>query len=142
MMDIDQLVAGGLIQKTGPAGDMAEKEFREADYDIGRAKEALEGKDYKWSIVKAYYAVFHSAKGIMFLTGYREKSHFAVGEYLGVLSREGKLESRYAQDFKAAMSARQGADYNYDYSKEKAETVVSLAEEFIDRMEELRSKLR
>lgn len=141
MMDLEQLVAAGLIHKVVPAKDLAEKEFHEADYDIERAKEALESKDYKWSIVKAYYAVFHSARGIMFLMGYREKSHFGVGEYLGILSKEGKLESRYAQDFKAAMSARQAADYNYDYSKEKAEMVVSMAEEFLERMEKLKTAL-
>jgi len=140
-MDLGQLVAAGLIQKVGPAKDLAEKEFKEADYDIGHAREALEAKNHKWAIVEAYYAVFHSAKGIMFLMGYREKSHFAVGEYLSTLSRDGKLESRYVNDFKAAMSARQAADYDYDYSREKAEAVVSLAEEFLDRMEALRTKM-
>ena len=140
-MDIGQMVAAGLIQKVVPAKDLAEKEFKEADYDIERAKEALESNDYKWSIVKAYYAVFHSTRGIMFLMGYREKSHFGVGEYLGILSKDGKLESRYVHDFKAAMSARQAADYNYDYSKEKAGMVVSIAEEFLKRMEKLKTRL-
>ena len=75
----------------------------------------------------------------MFLMGYREKSHFAVGQFLGCLSKDGKLEERFATDFKAAMSARQGADY--DYSREKAEQVISLAEEFIDRMGELKGNI-
>ena len=140
-MDLEEMVAQGLIQKIGPAKDLAEKEFGEVDYDIESARKALEERDYKWTIVKAYYAVFHSAKGIMFLMGFREKSHFAVGQFLDTLSKDGKLENRYANDFKAAMSARQGADYHYDYSKEKAEQVILLAEEFIERMEELRNKL-
>jgi len=140
-MDLEEMVSVGLIQKTGPAKDLAEKEFGEADYDIDHARSALEEKDYKWAIVKAYYSVFHSAKGVMFLMGYREKSHFAVGEFLDILSKDGKLENKYPTDFRAAMSARQGADYHYDYSKEKAEQVISLAEEFIDRMQELREKL-
>jgi len=141
MMDLDEMIAQGMILKTGPAKDLAEKEFGEADYDIDHARSAFEDKDYKWAIVKAYYSVFHSAKGIMFLMGYREKSHFAVGQFLDVLCKDGKLEGRFASDFKAAMSARQGADYHYDYSKEKAEQVISLAEEFIDRMQDLQQKL-
>jgi len=140
-MDLDRLLEQGSIQKIEPAKDLAEKEFAEADYDIEHARESFEEKDYKWSIVKAYYAIFHSAKGIMFLMGYREKSHFAVGEFLRELSKEGKLEGKYANDFKAAMSARQGADYNYEYSKDKAELIISIAEEFIDRMEQLRAKI-
>ena len=140
-MNLEEMTAQGIIQKTGPARDLAEKEFKEADYDIESARNAFEEKDYKWTIVKAYYSVFHSAKAIMFLLGYREKSHFAVGQFLDMLSKDGKLENRYANDFKAAMSARQGADYHYDYSKEKAGQIISLAEEFVDRMEELRHKL-
>jgi len=140
-MDIPGLAAAGLIQKIGPAKDLAEKEFDESAYDMERAREALGAKDYKWAIIKSYYSVFHSAKGIMFLMGYREKSHFAVSEFLYILSKDGKLEDSYVSDFKAAMSARQGADYHYDYSKDRAETIISLTEEFNDRMGKLKGRL-
>lgn len=140
-MDLEELIREGHIKKIKPDKELSDKEFQEADYDMGRAREALEEKDYKWAIVKAYFAVFHSARGILFLMGYREKSHFAVGEILDKLCDEGKLENRYIADFKAALSARQGADYHYKYSDNIAKDIISLAEEFIDRMEELREKI-
>ena len=139
-MDITELIKGGHIQKIGPSSDLAEKEFAEAKYDLEHSHSALDGKDHKWAIVKAYYAVFHSAKGILFLMGYREKSHFAVGEMLDLISKEGKLEGRYIADFKAAMSARQGADYHYDHSPTLACEIVGLADEFVDRMMKLRKE--
>jgi uncharacterized protein (UPF0332 family) len=139
-MEIKDLVEIGMIKKIEPDKELVDKEFKEADYDIEKARIALEEKDYKWTIVKAYYSVFHAAKAILISRGYNEKAHIGIAEFLNILSKEGKLESRYVVDFKAAMSARQGADYQYDYSEEKAKAIISLAEEFIDRMEELKDK--
>jgi len=137
-MDLDELVKANYIQKIQPAQDLAEKEFHEADYDLESAETALHEKDYKWAIVKSYYSVFHSAKGIMFLMGFREKTHFAVGEFLDILSKKGKLENRYVSDFKTCMGARQAADYNYDYSERTAKEIFEIADEFIERMKKLR----
>ncbi len=140
-MDLDELSRQGHIQKISPSRELAEKEFHEADYDLESAEKALGEKDYKWAIVKAYYAAFHSAKGVLFLAGIREKAHFAVAEVLEILSRQGKLESRFVTDFKAALSARQAADYHYDYSESTAEDMVSLAREFVERMKKLRKSI-
>ena len=140
-MDLEQLAKDGLLQKCGPARDLADKEFTEAGYDLEGARDALQAKDNKWAIVKGYYSVFHSAKGALFLAGYRETSHFALGEALRCMADSGKLESRYVSDFKAAMSARQAADYHYDYPSDKAEYVVGLAGEFVARMRKLKKVL-
>lgn len=137
-MDIEGLIEEGQIQKIKPSKELSEKEFVEADYDLRSAKAELEEEDYKWAIIKAYFAVFHSARGILFLMGYREKTHFAVGEVLDVLCSDGKLENRYVADFKASLSARQSADYHYDYSEERAIEMVELADEFVERMRKLR----
>lgn len=140
-MDAEELIRAGYIQRISPAKDLADKEFTEADYDLERAHAELEGEDFKWAIIKAYYAVFHSAKGILFLLGYREKAHFAVAQMLELLSKDGKLESSFVADFKAALSARQSADYHYDYSKTLAREMVELADGFVARMEKLRKEL-
>lgn len=140
-MDMDGLVKAGHMQKIAPSRELADKEFHEAEYDLQHAQSALDGKDYKWAIVKAYYAVFHSAKGILFTMGLREKSHFAVGEALDALSKEGKLESRYVSDFKACMSARQAADYHYDYSEKTAKEIFNIADEFVEWMKKLRKEM-
>jgi uncharacterized protein (UPF0332 family) len=138
-MEIKDLVEIGMIKEIKPDKELVDKEFKEADYDIDKARTAYDEKDYKWAIVKAYYSVFHSAKGIMISMGYTEKAHIGIAEFLNILSKNGKLEGRYVVDFKAAMSARQGADYQYDYSEDKAQAIISLAEEFIDQMEQLRN---
>jgi uncharacterized protein (UPF0332 family) len=141
-MDIDDLVSKGQLTRMAPAHDMAEKEWKESDSDLEEAEKELGSKGYKWAIIKAYYAMFHSAKAVLFLLGLKERSHFAVGEMLGIFSREGRLEASYVNDFKGAMSAREGADYHYAYDQRTAEEMVAMAKGFAKMMRKLTGKLK
>ena len=136
-MSIKESLEEGYLQRITPDKELIEKELNEADYDFGRANKALEEEDYKWCTVKSYFSMFHSARAVLFSLGYREKRHFAIGAVLDDLREKGKLESRYVNDFKGAMSAREGADYHYSYSRDKAEYMVGMAEEFNRRMKKL-----
>lgn len=141
-MDIDKYIAGGYLKRIKPAEDLVIKEFKEAKYDLSKAKRAIDDEDYKWAIVKAYYAMFHSAKAILFKIGLREKAHFVIGEVLEEISKKGKLESSFVDDFRAAMAARIAADYHYEYSEKSARELVEIAEEFIKRMKKLSKVLK
>ena len=79
--------------------------------------------------------MFHSAKAVLLKLGYMEKRHFAVSVVLEDLNKKGKLESKYINYFKAAMSSREEADYHYNYSEDIAEHSIKIAEEFSDKME-------
>ncbi len=94
------------------------------------ANESLKHGDFKWSIVKSYYSMFHYAKAVLFQMGLKERSHTVIGEVLEILHIEGKLESRFVNDFYAAMDAREGADYHYKHPEMTAEVLIELAEEF------------
>ena len=136
-MDLQECLDSGALRKIGVDKKLVEKEFKEADYDIKKAEEALESKDFKWAIVKSYYSMFHSAKALLFSFGYMEKKHFAVQVFLEDMSRKGKLESLYLEYLSAAMDAREGADYRYTYSENIANSVFEYAEKFIERMRKL-----
>jgi uncharacterized protein (UPF0332 family) len=90
----------------------------------------------------AYYAMFHSAKAVLFRIGLREKAHFVIGDILEILSKEGKLESYFADYFRAALSARTDADYHYEYSKKSANELIEMADEFMKRMHSLLKELK
>ncbi|MDD5337371.1 MAG: HEPN domain-containing protein [Candidatus ainarchaeum sp.] len=136
-MDFDFLVAMGSIARIEPSRELCEKEMREAEYDLNLAAKSFSEGDFKWSIVKSYYSMFHGAKGALFLMGFREKSHRGMADALDVLCRQGKLESRFANDFRAAMSAREGADYTYSHSRESAQNTLAIARDFVARIREL-----
>lgn len=140
-MNIEALIAKGMLSKIPPDKELSGKEWAECKIDLGEAKKELEMEGHKWAIIKAYYSMFHAAKAVLFLLGLKERSHYAVGEALHSLSKEGKLESSYVDDFKGAMSEREGADYHYRHSASTAKEMVEIAPQFAKRMKEFAGKI-
>jgi len=113
------------------------KELNESKNDMGNAKNSLKNGNYKWAIIQAYYSMFHSARAVLVSNGYRERRHFAITVVMEHLVRSKKLESYFVDDFKAAIFAREEADYSSVYSREWAEQILTAAEEFAERMKKL-----
>lgn len=105
------------------------------------AREACMKADYKWCIIKSYYAMFHAAKALLFSLGFKERRHFAIAAVLEDLYKNGRLESKYIEQFASAMSSREDADYRYTYSHETAEIILDAAEEFAEMMRRM-AKMR
>lgn len=141
-MDIRECLRERFLVKIRPAPDLIQKELAEAAYDLEKAEKAFSDEDWKWVIVKAYYCMFHAARAVLFKLGLREKKHFAIGVVLDDLNKKGKLEIRYVNDFNAALSSREDADYHYAYSKEAAEHSLEIAGDFLDKMKQLLNKLK
>ena len=141
MTTADELVSKDFLVRIKPAKDLADKEWVESEYDLKEAEHELAGGGDKWATVKSYYAMFHAAKAVLFLLGLKERSHYAVGETLDALSKQGRIESNYVNDFSAARNAREGADYKYAHTEAVAEQMVGMAEEFIKRMKTLAKNL-
>lgn len=140
-MDIKKCLEEGFLKKIKPDEKLIKKEFKESDYDLEKAENALNEEDFKWCIIKSYYSMFHAARAILFKSGYREKRHFAISVILEGLNKNGKLESKYLNDFRAAISSREDADYHYTYSKDTAEHNLTIAKEFLEKMKGLNRKL-
>ena len=141
-MDFDFLVSMGYVSRIAPSRELCEKEMAEAEYDLSVAGKTLSEGDAKWAIVKAYYSMFHAAKGVLFLLGLKERSHRGIAEALEALCKEGRLEARFTNDYRAGMSAREGADYSYRHSSEVAGNAVAMAGEFVERMKKFAEKAK
>ena len=140
-MNIQGCLDKKYLVKSQPDKELSEKELNEARYDLDKAIKAFEDEDYKWCIVKCYYVMFHAAKSILFRLGYIEKKHIAILIVLEDLNRKGKIENRFIIDYKAAMSAREDADYHYSYSMETAEHDLKICKEFLDMAEKLLKRI-
>lgn len=136
-MDIKDCLEQGFLKKITFDEKLIKKELKEAIYDLERAKKAIQENDFKWSIIKSYYSMFHAAKSVLFKLGYMEKRHFAVSAVLEDLNKKGKIETKYLSYFSAALSAREEADYHYNYSKDIAMHNITMAEEFLEAMKKL-----
>lgn len=141
-MDVEEFIRKGYLERIARDEKLIKKEFDEAEYDLVKAKSALVEGDFKWCIIKAYYSMFHAAKASLFTFGMREKRHFIIGVILEKLSSEGKLQFRFVDDYKGAMLAREDADYRYIHTKDTAEYLIDIAEEFIAKMKEISGKIK
>lgn len=68
-MDLEEAVEKGLIEEIARDRKLVEKELRESQRDLQKAEKDFEEGDYKWSIVSAYYSMFHMTKAVMFEEG-------------------------------------------------------------------------
>jgi len=136
-MDINEALQKDFLARESIDPRLVAKELKEAEYDLMKTKESFQQKDFKWAIVKGYYAMFHAARAVLFRLGYREKRHFVVPVVLEELSKQGKLEGEYVTDLNAALYGREEADYHYGYSEETARQSVEMAENFVKRMKQL-----
>lgn len=118
--------------------DIIKKEFEESKNDFNKCKKTFEEQDYKWTIVKAYYSMFHSAKALVYYGGYREKSHYCLMIALESLYVEtNKIEGSYVDMFKDVMRLREDADYGMIYSENAAKMAVSNVGKFIEKTKEI-----
>ena len=139
-MDFDEAVQKGFLQKINADKKTIEKEIKTAEYDFAKAQDSLGEEDYKWATIKAYYSILSSARALLFSFGYREKKHFAVAVALEELARDNNEILRMISDFQAALSAREDANYRNTYSRETAEYIVEIAEEFMKSVKRLLKK--
>jgi uncharacterized protein (UPF0332 family) len=112
------------------------KEIAGAKADLKDARESFELKKFKWATIQGYYAMFHSARALLFDKGFREKSHHA----LFVAIREiyaGKIERSLIQGFEHGMYLRQEADYSLKFSERGALDVMENAEKILDRTRDI-----
>ncbi len=119
------------LYRSDAAKALAGKEFTSAGDDLAEAELSLSQKRYKWATIQAYYAMFHAARAMIYLCGYRERSHFCVVAGIEHLFGEEKLiDLKWVRALTNAMSLREDADYSDAYSPEGAEVSVGNAKGF------------
>ena len=127
-----KLIEERKITKIRRDPSLVEKEIAAAKSDLKDAQESLGLKKYKWATIQGYYAIFHCARALLFIEGYREKSHHA----LFVAIRElyaGKIERSLIQEYEHGIYLRQEADYGLKFSQAGALDVIETAKRFMDR---------
>ena len=82
--------------------------------------------------------MFHSAKALLYLKNYREKSHYCLIVAICTLYVEEKLlDKQYVENIERAKILRESADYSGDYSKEAAQELIKNAQDFYKKATEI-----
>jgi uncharacterized protein (UPF0332 family) len=135
---LDKAIKLGHLKIEEPGGEeVAKHYFEQAQLDLDTAEHSMEEKDYKWSIVQSYYSMFNAARAILFKLGFRDQRHYVIADVLEEISKEGKLEPKYVDDFKTSMRSREDANYRSIFSLETANFTLEMAKEFLNRMKAL-----
>jgi len=126
------------IKPFARAKGLIQKELNSADRDLEWARDSRQRQNLKWCIVQAYYAMFHAARALLFSKGYAEKSHFCLYAAIRELfQKPGIMENALVDDLYLAMSLRQDADYEDEFSEKGADTALESATKFIQRTKEI-----
>ena len=123
-----------------------------AGYRMDRAKEMLvaarenlEIGQYKTSLNRSYYAIFHAMRAMSILKGFDSSKHSGViaffnKEYL----KENILDRNLSIVIKNSAFLREKSDYDdfYIASKQEAEKQLEEAERFLDAVEIAMNKMK
>ena len=130
--EFKQCLERGKIKRFGPGKKLSKKELRLAQEDLTIALQSLSGGYFKWSIIQAYYSMFHSARSLLYFKGYREKSHFCLIEAIKTLYVEADdLNHALTESLQEAKNLREAADYYGDFSEINCRKLTNKAEEFL-----------
>jgi len=131
--EFTRCVEKGKIVTFAKGPSLVFKELDSANDDLAASKDSLTRGNYKWATIQAYYSMFHTARALIYMKKYREKSHYCLVVALEHLYVErGGLEKGFVESLVIGKEMRESADYRSSFSKEGAENLVRAAEDFRD----------
>ena len=119
----------------------AKASLERAEKALKSAKLLQENGELEDAASRAYYAMFHAARAILFNKGISAKTHRGTISIFGEkIVKQGILSEEYADMLRKAFDLRQKSDYEL-YTELNAETVkeaIKNAEKFIKKAKELK----
>jgi len=133
----------GLLRKSKVGKEEIESSIKLAEDFLKKAKGNLEIGYFDVAFILAYNSMFHSARALLFSFGIKERSHFAMINFLKEKLKEDKEISRFLTILESYRITRHGVQYRGDLcSKTDAEEAIADATEFLRVVREYFSKKR
>jgi len=141
-----------LIRKK-PDLDTVEEHIAKADANIAAMELMFSNKFFDWTIVTAYYSMYHATLAALWLIGLEAKSHECAvlaferfyakkgrvdGKYLEYLQRAKELSERYAETLDKVRTWRVQASYGIgEINSADASFARTRAKEFLSAIKEI-----
>ena len=138
-LSYDECLSKGLLRRIPPSKEQGKRSFEKAQRWLDEAKIILGSKAFNSSVSAAYLAMFHSARAILFLEGFREKSHACVARFLAQYVQGGKLEQEWVDLLDHHREIRHEDQYDLSFfaTDEDAKKALESATTFMQRMKQL-----
>jgi uncharacterized protein (UPF0332 family) len=128
----------GKLKKFNLSPQQIQIELKAAWQDLQEAQDRLGKRKYKYATITAYYSLFHSARALLYLRGFREKSHYCLKVAIEQLFvKEKILEPEFVEYFEEAMGLREAADYQSIFSRDGASRAIKRAKDFLKKAKEI-----
>jgi uncharacterized protein (UPF0332 family) len=123
----------------GPS--LVSKELNSAAEDLLSSKESFDRGNHKWATIQAYYSMFHTSRALIYNKKYREKSHYCLVIALEHLYLEkGLIEKGFIESLTLGKDLGESADYRSIFSKEGADNLIKMADQFLTTAKKLLKK--
>jgi uncharacterized protein (UPF0332 family) len=125
--------------------DRVEYHLKEAEEKLESARILLQNCKFKDAISRAYYAMYHAARGLLLTRDISPKTHKGLIQKFGEeFVKTEKLSREYSTMLAKAEDLREMADYDVvaHFSIEEAESVVKNAEHFLEKITRIAEELR
>lgn len=140
--DFEDCLKRQKLVKFTTAKKLTQKELKTAKEDLKTARESLRRGQDKWATIQAYYAMFHTARALLYSEGYREKSHYClIVAMRAVFVEQGMLDVQLVEAFQTAKVLRENADYENEFSRASARELVDKAGKFLASAQEILGNL-
>jgi len=93
-----------------------ENEWKKVIEALSEARLLFEKDHPGGSISRAYYAVFHAGRSLLFSEGLETRSHQGLGRLFSLhFVKTGRFDARFSRILSKAQKYREEADYSADY---------------------------
>ena len=130
-------VREGLLRRMPPSKERARSSVRAADRWLEEADINLENGAFNSSVLSSYLAMFHSARAVLYMDGYREKSHYCIARFLEEkYVKRGLLEDKWVELLDHQRELRHASQYDTSFlsTEEEAKNTLETAKGFVERM--------
>jgi uncharacterized protein (UPF0332 family) len=140
LFNFHECLKKGFLRKTQPSKTKAKKSLEASRKWLEEAEKNFKSDALKSCLLSAYLAIFHAARSVLFLDGYREKSHACIARYLEEkYVRKGLLESEWVEMLDHFRELRHTDQYSFNFfaSADESKDTIAQSKEFVSRMEKL-----
>jgi uncharacterized protein (UPF0332 family) len=126
------------------AKKLAEQEIKSSQERLEAAEILLKNGKIVDSISRAYYAMFHAARALLYLYGVEPRTHEGViREFSRIIIEEKLMDKKFGRNLRQTFEMRESSDYRVGviFEEEDAKDVLEKAKEFVMQIKKISEKI-
>jgi len=134
---IENLLEEGQLMRITPNIEKTKKSLQLAKNKLEKAKEEYNAQIFDSALISAYTSMFHSARALLFKDGFKERTHYAVYQYIREEYRD-KISIKYINELNILRTIRHKVIYGdekiegKEIQEAEAKDAIKVGKEFLD----------